>query len=203
MMHTVQCDKCSKKFSASYMSLARANLNQHLAKKKPCVREVMKKHEAHDLSHIGLDFTGSKLSSALFQIFDKYNSVCQPNTSRDRIMYYLNGKVRHSSLAHFIYTIWFDFLIPRVFPIVKERGWDYRKYGFVYDVTSPTMSKSESIGRYKESEYFTSSFFVYVEKSKFYPLFKHKLSEYFTNVPKQRRSEIKGLLLSQACQPET
>ena len=198
MMHTVQCDKCSKKFSASYMSLARANLNQHLAKKKPCVREVPVEPEAHDLSHIGLEFDGSKLSSALAQIFDKYNSVCQPNISRDIIMYYINGKVHHSSLAQFIYTIWFDFLIPRVFPILKERGWDYKDNGFIYDVTSPSMPKSLSIGRYQESEYFTSSYFVYVEQSKFYPLLRNKLSEYFKEVPKQRRSEIKALLLSQA-----
>ena len=198
MMQAVQCNKCSKKFSATYMSLARANLNQHLAKKKPCVREVPIEPEAHDLSRIELDFEGSKLSSALFQVFDKYNSVCQSNNGQDNITYYLNGKVHHSTLAQFIYTIWFDFLIPRVFPILKERGWDYKDNGFIYDVTSSSMPKSLSIGRYQESEYFTSSYFVYVEQSKFYPLLRNKLSEYFKQVPKQRRSEIKALLLSQA-----
>ena len=203
MLQAVQCNKCSKKFSASYMSLARANLNQHLAKKKPCVREVPVEPEAHDLSLVELDFEGSKLSSALFQVFDKYNSVCQSNNGQDNITYYLNGKVHHSSLAQFIYTIWFDFLIPRVFPILKERGWNYKDNGFIYDVTSPSMPKSLSIGRYQESEYFTSSYFVYVEQSKFYPLLKNKLSEYFKQVPKQRRSEIKALLLSQAYQLRT
>ena len=203
MLQTVQCNKCSKNFSASYMSLANAHLQRHLTKQKPCVREVIKGPEAHDLSLVELDFEGSTLSSALFQIFDKYNSVCQSNTSLDVISYYLNGQIRHSSLAHFIYTIWFDFLIPRVFPILKERGWEYQKHGFMYDVTSPSMKKSLSIGRYEESEYFTSSFFVYVEKSKFYPILRNKLSEYFTNVPKKRRSEITALLVSQASRLKT
>ena len=203
MMHTVQCDKCSKKFSASYMSLARANLNQHLAKKKPCVREVPVEPEAHDLSHIGLDFDGSKLSSALAEIFDKYNSVCQPNISRDIIMYYINGKVHHSSLAQFIYTIWFDFLIPRVFPIIKERGWDYKTYKFRYDVTDPYMPKPMSIARYKQSPYFTSDYYRYVEKSEAYPNIRNRLIQYFKQVSKQRRSELKVLLLSQACRLRT
>jgi len=203
MLQSVQCNKCSKKFSAKHSSIANSNLHRHLSKKKPCVREVIKAPEAHDLSLIEIDFEGSTLSSALFQFFDKYNSVCQSNTSRDIITYYLNGEVHHSSLAQFIYTIWFDFLIPRVFPILKERGWEYQKHGFIYDVTSPNMKKSSSIGRYQDSEYFMSSFFVYVEQSKFYPIFRSKLSEYFTNVSKQRRSEIRNLLLAQACQPKT
>lgn len=203
MMHTVQCDKCSKKFSASYMSLARANLNQHLAKKKPCVREVHKGPEAHDLSHIGLVFESSKLVPSLIQIFDKYNSVCQSNTSRDVITYYLNGKVHHSSLAHFIYRIWFDFLIPRVFPIIKERGWDYRKYGFKHDVTDPYLPEANSIARYKGSPYFSSDYYRYVETSDAYPLIRNRLSDYFKQIPKQRRAEIKTLLLSQACRLKT
>ena len=203
MLQTVQCNKCSKKFSATYSSIANAHLQRHMAKKKPCVREVFKGPEAHDLSLVDLNFEGSTLSSALFQIFDKYNSACQSNNGQDNITYYLNGKVHHSSLAQFIYTIWFDFMIPRVFPILKERGWDYQKHGFIYDVTSHDMKKSSSIGRYQDSEYFSSSFFVYVEKSKFYPLLRNKLSEYFTNMSKQRRAEIRNLLLSQACQPKT
>jgi hypothetical protein len=203
MAHTVQCDKCSKKFSASYMSLARANLNQHLSKKKSCVREDPKGPVAHDLAFIDIDFEGSKLSSALFQIFDNYNSVCQPNTSRDQIRYYLNGKVHFSSLSHFIYTIWYAFLIPSVFPILKERGWDYKRHGFNYDVTDPYMPKPNSIARYKGSPYFTSDYYRYVEQSNAYPLIRHRLSEYFTNVSKQRRSEIKALLLSQACRLKT
>jgi hypothetical protein len=185
------------------MSLARANLNQHLAKKKPCVREVPVEPEAHDLSHIGLDFDGSKLSSALAEIFDKYNSVCQPNISRDIIMYYINGKVHHSSLAQFIYTIWFDFLIPRVFPIIKERGWDYKTYKFRYDVTDPYMPKPMSIARYKQSPYFTSDYYRYVEKSEAYPNIRNRLIQYFKQVSKQRRSELKVLLLSQACRLRT
>ena len=203
MMHTVQCDKCSKKFSASYMSLARANLNQHLAKKKPCVHEVPKGPKVHDLSYVELDFESSKLVTALIQVFDKYNSVCQPNTSRDIIMYYINGKVHHSSLAHFIYTIWYCFLIPRVFPIIKERGWDYKTYKFRYDVTDPYMPEPMSIARYKQSPYFTSDYYRYVEKSEAYPNIRNRLIQYFKQVSKQRRSEIKALLLSQACQPET
>ena len=203
MLQTVQCNKCSKNFSATYSSIANAHLQRHLAKKKPCVREVPIGPEAHDLSLVELDFDGSKLSSALFQIFDKYNAVCQSNNGQDNITYYLNGKVHHSSLAQFIYTIWFDFLIPRVFPILKERGWNYKDNGFIYDVTSPSMPKSLSIGRYQESEYFTSDYFTYVEQSKFYPLLRNKLSEYFKGVPKQRRSEIKTLLLSQAYRPRT
>jgi len=203
MMHTVQCDKCSKKFSASYMSLARANLNQHLEKKKPCVREVIKGPEAHDLSHVELDFNGSMISSALAQVFDKYNSVCQPNISRDIIMYYINGKVHHSSLAQFIYTIWFDFLIPRVFPIIKERGWDYKNYNFRYDVTDPYMPTPISIARYKGSPYFSSDYYRYVETSEAYPNIRNRLIQYFKQVSKQRRSELKALLLFQACQPET
>ena len=203
MMHTVQCDKCSKKFSASYMSLAEAHLQRHLAKKKPCVREVPKGPEAHDLSHIELEFNGSTISSALAQIFDNYNSVCQPNISRDIIMYYINGKVHHSSLAQFIYTIWYCFLIPRVFPIIKERGWDYKTYKFRYDVTDPYMPKPLSIARYKQSPYFTSDYYRYVEKSEAYPNIRNRLIQYFKQVSKQRRSEIKDLLLSQACQPET
>ena len=194
------CPKCGKDYSLDpYWS---TSLKRHMNRKKTCIITcktiISKGPEAHDLSHIGLDFDGSKLVPALTQIFDKYNSVCQPNTSRDVITYYLNGKVHHSSLAHFIYRIWYDFLIPRVFPILKERGWDYKDNGFIYDVTSPSMPKSLSIGRYQESEYFTSSYFVYVEQSKFYPLLRNKLSEYFKEVPKQRRSEIKALLLSQA-----
>jgi len=203
MLQTVKCNKCSKGFSASYSSIANAHLQRHLAKKKPCIREVPIRSEAHDLSRIELDFDGSKLSSALFQVFDKYNSVCQSNTSRDIISYYLNGEVHHSSLAQFIHTIWYDFLIPRVFPILKERGWDFEKNGFECDVSSPHMKKSLSIGRYQESDYFNHDFYRYVEKNKFYPIFRSNLSEYFTNVPKQRRSEIKALLLSQACQPRT
>ena len=203
MMHTVQCDKCSKKFSASYMSLAEAHLQRHLAKKKPCVHEVPKGPEAHDLSHIGLDFDGSKLVHALTQIFDNYNSVCQPNISRDVIVYYLNGKVHHSSLAQFIYRIWYDFLIPRVFPIIKERGWNYRVCGFKHDVTDPYLPKANSIARYKGSPYFTSDYYQYVEQSNAYPVIRNRLSEYFKEVPKQRRSEIKALLLSQACRLRT
>ena len=203
MMHTVQCDKCSKKFSASYMSLADAHLQRHLAKKKPCVREVPKGPEAHDLSYVELDFESSKLVPALIQIFDEYNSVCQSNTSRDIITYYLNGKVHHSSLAHFIYRIWYHFLIPRVFPILKGRGWNYRDCGFKHDVTDPYLPEANSIARYKGSPYFTSNYYRYVEKSDAYPVIRNRLTEYFTNVSKQRRSEIKALLLSQACQPRT
>jgi hypothetical protein len=198
-----KCPNCGKDYSHDpYWT---TSLKRHLNRQKPCIqiREVPVGPESHDLSLIEIDFEGSTLSSALFQIFDKYNSVCQSNTSRDIITYYLNGEVHHSSLAQFVYTIWFDFLIPRVFPILKERGWEYQKHGFIYDVTSPNMKKSSSIGRYQESEYFTSSYFVYVEQSKFYPIFRSKLSEYFTNVSKQRRSEIRNLLLSQACQPKT
>jgi len=203
MLQVVKCNKCSKNFSAKHSSIANSNLQRHLTKLRPCVREVPIGPEAHDLSHVELDFEGSKLSSALFQVFDKYNSVCQSNTSRDIITYYLNGEVHHSSLAQFIYTIWFDFLIPRVFPILKERGWDFEKNGFECDVSSPNMKKSLSIGRYQESEYFISDFYLEVEKNKFYATFRSKLSDYFANVPKQRRAEIKDLLLSQACQPRT
>jgi hypothetical protein len=168
-----------------------------------CKTIISKGPEAHDLSHIGLDFDGSKLVPALTQIFDKYNSVCQPNTSRDVITYYLNGKVHHSSLAHFIYRIWYDFLIPRVFPILKERGWNYRVCGFKHDVTDPYLPEANSIARYKGSPYFTSDYYQYVEQSNAYPIIRNRLSEYFKQVPKQRRAEIKALLLSQACQLKT
>jgi hypothetical protein len=208
------CPKCGKDYSTDpYWS---TSLKRHINRKNSCIRsrdtkyirntdEVSKPKgpEAHDLSHIELEFNGSTISSALAQIFDNYNSVCQPNISRDIIMYYINGKVHHSSLAQFIYTIWYCFLIPRVFPIIKERGWDYKTYKFRYDVTDPYMPKPLSIARYKQSPYFTSDYYRYVEKSEAYPNIRNRLIQYFKQVSKQRRSEIRDLLLSQACQPET
>ena len=155
------------------------------------------------MSYVELTFDGSLLSNALVQIFDKYNSVCQPNTSRDIIMYYLNGRIHHSSLAQFIYTIWYKFLIPRVFPILKERGWNYRDRGFKYDVTDPYMPKPRTIARYKGSDFFASDYYRYVEMSDAYPNIRNRLLRYFKEVPKQRRSEIKHLLLSQASRLKT
>jgi hypothetical protein len=194
------CPKCGKDYSLDpYWS---TSLKRHMNRKKTCIITcetiISKGPEAHDLSHIGLDFDGSKLVHALTHIFDNYNSVCQPNASRDVIVYYLNGKVHHSSLAQFIYRIWYDFLIPRVFPIIKERGWNYRVCGFKHDVTDPYLPKSNSIARYKGIPYFTSDYYQYVEQSNAYPVIRNRLSEYFKQVPKQRRSEIKALLLSQA-----
>ena len=208
------CPKCGKDYSSDpYWS---TSLKRHMNRKNSCIRSRDTKYirdnnefskpkgpEAHDLSYIGLDFESSKLVPALIQIFDEYNSVCQSNTSRDIITYYLNGKVHHSSLAHFIYRIWYHFLIPRVFPILKGRGWNYRDCGFKHDVTDPYLPEANSIARYKGSPYFTSNYYRYVEKSDAYPVIRNRLTEYFTNVSKQRRSEIKGLLLSQACQQET
>jgi hypothetical protein len=208
------CPKCGKDYSSDpYWS---TSLKRHINRKNSCIRTRDTKYirdnnenskpkgpEAHDLSHIGLDFDGSKLVPALTQIFDKYNSVCQPNTSRDIIMYYINGKVHHSSLAQFIYTIWYGFLIPHVFPIIKERGWDYRTYKFKYDVTDPYMPEPMSIARYKQSPYFSSDYYRYVEKSEAYPNIRNRLIQYFKQVSKQRRSEIRDLLLSQACRLRT
>ena len=208
------CPKCGKDYSSDpYWS---TSLKRHINRKNSCIRTRDTKYirdnnenfkpkgpEAHDLSHIGLDFEGSKLVPSLIQVFDKYNSVCQPNTSRDVITYYLNGKVHHSSLAHFIYRIWYHFLIPRIFPIIKQRGWNYRVCGFKHDVTDPYLPEANSIARYKGSPYFTSDYYRYVEMSDAYPLIRNRLSDYFKQVSKQRRSEIKALLLFQACQQET
>ena len=207
------CPKCGKDYSSDpYWS---TSLKRHINRKNSCIRtpdikyirdaagEVPLGNEAHDLAFIALEFESSKLVSSLIQIFDRYNSVCQSNTSRDIITYYLNGKVHHSSLAQFIYTIWYHFLIPRVFPIIKERGWDYKRHGFKYDVTDPYLPEANSIARYKGSPYFTSDYYRYVEKSDAYPALRTRLSEYFNQVPKQRRAEIKTLLLSQAYQLRT
>jgi hypothetical protein len=207
------CPKCGKDYSSDpYWS---TSLKRHINRKNSCIRtpdikyirgaagEVTFVNEAHDLSLVELDFESSKLVSALIQIFDTYNVVCQSNTSRDIITYYLNGQVHHSSLAQFIYTIWYHFLIPRVFPILKERGWYYRNCGFKHDVTDPDMPEPNSIARYKGSPYFLSDYYHYVEKSDAYPVVRNKLSDYLKQVPKQRRSEIRDLLLSQACQLRT
>ena len=201
MLQTVECHKCSKKFSASYKSLADANLNRHLTRKNTCVKPLPP--QAHDMSLIDIEFEGDKLSDALFQIFDKYNCVCLHDVSYDNVFYYIDGQVHSSSLAQFIYEIWFDFLIPRVFPVLKDRGWTHEKYGFACDVTSENMKRSKSLGRYSGSDYFTSDFYIWVEKNPFYPKFKKKLLDYLTNVPKQRRAEIRKAILSPKDPQET
>ena len=208
------CPKCGKDYSSDpYWT---TSLKRHMNRKNPCIRSHDTKYirdineiykpkgpEAHDLAFIVLEFESSKLVSSLTQIFDRYNSVCQSNTSRDIITYYLNGKIHHSSLAQFIYRIWYEFLIPRVFPVLKERGWDYKRYGFKHDVTDPYLPEAISIARYKGSPYFTSDYYRYVETSDAYPVVRNKLSDYLKQVPKQRRAEIRDLLLSQACQLRT
>ena len=200
-MQTVECHKCSKKFSATYKSLADAHLQRHLTRKNTCTKPFPP--IAHDMSVIDIDFEGDTLSSALFQIFDKYNCVCLHDVSYDNIFYYIDGQVHSSSLAQFIYDIWFDFLIPRIFPILKERGWSFEKHGFSCDVTSNNLKRSKSLGRYKGSEYFTSDFYMYVEQNPFYPKFKKKLYDYLSNVPKQKRAEIRKVILSPKGQQET